>query len=75
MGYYAARAVIAYRSFGTTDWSHLQGKDGSADFSLENGTDSCPEASVRNYQYSLRNNPVELLICKLLSVRHEDVVI
>jgi len=32
--------------------SHLQ-------ISIEDGTMSCPETSVRNYHYSLCNNPVE----------------
>jgi hypothetical protein len=37
--------VIPYRSFGTTYRPHVQGATG------------CPETSVRNYHYSLSNNP------------------
>jgi hypothetical protein len=40
--------VIPYQRFGTTYQSHLKGlKDGIG----------CPETSVRNYHYSLHNNP------------------
>jgi len=40
--------VIYYRRFGTSHRFHLQGS-----------RVGCPEASVRNYHYSLRNNPEE----------------
>ena len=42
--------VISYRSFGTTYRSHLKGP-------FREKTVSCPETSLRNYHYSLRNNP------------------
>ena len=45
-------AVISYRRFGTTYRSHLQGP-------LKMGPISCPETSVRNYHYLLRNSPEE----------------
>ena len=41
--------VISYRRFGTTYRSHLRG--------LKVGPIVCPETSVINYHYSLRNNP------------------
>jgi len=40
--------VISYRHFGTTYTSNRP---------LKMGPIGCPEASVRNYHYSLRNNP------------------
>ena len=44
--------VISYRHFGTTYRSHLLG------FWLPKmGPIGCPKTSVRNYHYSLRNNP------------------
>jgi hypothetical protein len=49
LGYYTQRVVaIPYRSFGTTCLSHLK-----------MGQIGCVETSVRNYYYSLRNNPEE----------------
>ena len=59
-------AIISYRRFGTTHWFHTQGrriqkrKIHKGFLTLEDGTDSCPETSVINYNYSLRNNPEEL---------------
>jgi len=50
LAYYAA-VVIPYRRFGTTYRSHLQGS--------RIRTDSCPGTSVRNYHYSLSNDPEE----------------
>ena len=44
--------VISYRRFGTTHRSHPQGST----WPLKIG---CPETSVRNYHYSLRNDPEE----------------
>jgi len=44
--------IIYYRPFGTNYRSHLQGY-------LKDGTVICPEMSVKNYHYSLRNNPEE----------------
>jgi len=42
--------VIPYRRFGTTYLSHFQG-------TLKMEPIGCPETSVRNFHYSLRNNP------------------
>ena len=59
-------AVIPYRRFGTTYRSHLQGQEskkkarfllGFLTLKLEEIGRS--ETSVRNYRYSLRNNPEE----------------
>ena len=44
---------ISYRSFGTNYRSRFQGG------SLKTGPIGCPETSVTNYHYSLRNNPEE----------------
>jgi hypothetical protein len=44
--------VISCQRFGTTHRSHLQR-------SVKMGPIGCPETSVRNYNYSLRNNPEE----------------
>jgi hypothetical protein len=46
-------AVISNRRFGTTYGPHPQ------DSALRMGLIGCPEASVRNHHYSLRNNPEE----------------
>jgi len=47
--------VVPYRRFGTTHWSHIQG---SRILRIIRPM-GCPETSVRNYQYSPRNSPVE----------------
>jgi hypothetical protein len=44
--------VISYRRFGTTYRSRLQCPS-------KTGPIGCPETSVINYHYSLRNNPEE----------------
>ena len=46
--------VISYRRFGTSYRFHLQGSK-----ILNMVPTGCPETSVRNYHYSLRNNPEE----------------
>ena len=57
-------AVISYRRFERTYWSHLQGsrilnlEDGTT-WTLKIGPIGCPKMSVRNYHYSLCNNPEE----------------
>jgi hypothetical protein len=43
--------AISYRRFGTTYRSHLQ--------PMDMGPIGCPETSIRNSHYSLRNNPDE----------------
>ena len=48
--------VIPYLRFGTPYRSHLQGRF-LGFLTLADGTDRLPRTSVRNYQYSLRNNP------------------
>ena len=41
-------------------------------FALKMGLLGCPETSVRNYHYTLRNNPVELIsYCSLIQQRHK----
>ena len=45
--------MISYRRFGTTYGPHPQ------DSALRMGPIACPETSVRNHHYSLRNNPEE----------------
>jgi len=54
--------VISYRSFGTTNRSHIQGsriKKGQGILTPVDGTNFCTETSVRNYHYLLRNDPEE----------------
>jgi hypothetical protein len=46
--------VIAYRRFGTTYRSHPE-RPGIR--KMEMGPIGCPETSLRNYHYSLRNGP------------------
>ena len=46
--------VVSYRRCGTTSWSHVQG-------ALNMGPICCPETSVRNYNYTPRNSPEELI--------------
>jgi len=51
--------VISYRRFETTYWSHLQGsrtQKGLNSRPLKIGPIGCPEKSVRNYNYLLRNS-------------------
>jgi hypothetical protein len=50
--------VISYRRFETTYLSHLQGSS-IFSWTLRKGTIGSPKTSVRNYRYSLRNNPKE----------------
>jgi hypothetical protein len=45
--------AVPYRRIGTTYRSHLQGSN------LKIGTMGCPEMSVRNNHYTLRNTPEE----------------
>jgi hypothetical protein len=49
--------IIPYRRFGTTCRSHFKGKD--RPLPLKIGPVGCPETSVSNYHYSLRNKPQE----------------
>jgi hypothetical protein len=57
--------VISYRHLGTTYLSHFQGiktpesREDGTDLPLKMGLTGCPETPVRNYHYSLRNNPEE----------------
>jgi len=55
--------AIPYRRFGTTYRSHLQGQEIQLFFliswPMKIGGTGCPETSVRNYHYTLRNNPEE----------------
>jgi len=56
--------VISYRRFGTTYRSHLKGSGIQKETILDSltpkvGRIGYPETSVRNYHYSLRNNPEE----------------
>ena len=48
--------VIPYRRFGTTYWFHVQGSRINS-WPLKMGREGCPETSVRNYHYRLRNRP------------------
>jgi len=47
--------LISYRRFGTTYTSHPQGFS----WTLRMEPMRCPETSVCNYHYALRNNPEE----------------
>jgi hypothetical protein len=57
-------ALLSYRRFGTNNWSTFQksrmqkrkGRKSKNKGSLI-GLIGCPETSVRNFRYSLRNNP------------------
>ena len=59
--------VISYRRFGATYRSHLQGSRIKKklffflmdSLALNTGLIGCPETSIRNDHYSLRNNPEE----------------
>jgi len=55
--------VISYGRFGATYLSHLKGsriqRDSLGFLIPEVGRIGCPENSVRNYHYSLRNNSEE----------------
>jgi hypothetical protein len=52
--------VICYPIFGTTYRPHLQGSGIKKKKDLQKmGPIGCPETSVRNYHYPLRNNPEE----------------
>jgi len=58
------RVVIYYRRFGVIYRYHLQGSRIKKCFVLDSwplkmGPIGCPETSVINYHYSLRNNPQE----------------
>ena len=61
--------LIPYRRFGTTYQSHLQGSR----------SPSCPETSVRNCHYTLRNDPKErrshLLRSEWLNSREEQMFV
>ena len=48
--------VITYRRFGITSWSHLPAIFIDS-WPFKMGPIGCTEISVRNYRYSLRNNP------------------
>ena len=49
--------VIPCRNFGTTYRSHLQGPRIFDSCPLKMEQTGCPETSVRNYHYTLRNSP------------------
>jgi hypothetical protein len=56
--------VLIYRRFGTTYRSHLQGSRIQREKRLDSwpfktGSIGCPETSLRNYHFTLRNNPEE----------------
>ena len=54
--------VIYWRRFGTTYWSQLQGsiiRSVLDSWPLQTGPTGCPQTSVWNYHYSLRNKPEE----------------
>ena len=62
--------IISCSHFGTTYRFYCQGSRNPRlpleDFlTLENGTDMFSETSVRNYHYTLRNNPLEQISTKL----------
>jgi hypothetical protein len=61
--------VIPHRCFGTNYRSHLQGSKvkGLVFLTPEDGTVSCPDTSVSNYYYSLRNCQEERS-CQIISV-------
>ena len=48
--------VGLYRRFGTTYWSHLQGRR-----PLKMGPIGCPETTVRNYNYMLHISPEDCI--------------
>jgi hypothetical protein len=56
--HYAANMVISYRRFGTTCRSHIQ-ESRINPRPLKMGPRGCPETSVRNYRYSVRNDAEE----------------
>jgi hypothetical protein len=60
--FYLTLVVISYRSFGTIYQTHPQGLYVNPE---RIGSIGCPEMSVRNYHYSLFNNPEECS-CQLL---------
>jgi hypothetical protein len=49
--------VISFRSLGKSYWAHLKGEPWKCDQPLNMGQICCPETSVRDYHYSLRNSP------------------
>jgi len=51
--------VIPYRRFETTYQSRFQGSGILDSIPLKMGPIGCPETSVKNYHYMLRNNPEE----------------
>jgi hypothetical protein len=51
--------VFPYRRFGTTYGSHLQGARNQDYWLMKMGMMGCPETSVINYHYTLRNSPEE----------------
>ena len=51
--------VIPYRRFETTYRSHLQGSKNQDYCPMKMGIMGCPETSVMNYHYTLRNSPEE----------------
>jgi hypothetical protein len=63
--------VISDGRFGTNYLSHLQGSILFLFLTLEDGTDRLSETSVRNFHYSLRNNPDER-ISRILALRASD---
>jgi hypothetical protein len=67
-GYLAANSGDFLPTFRDNYWSQVQGsiiqdlqwpRIQGGFFTLEDGTDSYPETSVRNYHYSLRDSPKE----------------
>ena len=53
LGHYASSTGNFLQTFGTTYRSHPQGQESRS------GPIGCPETSVRNHRYLLRNDPEE----------------
>jgi len=51
--------AIPYRRFGTTHRPHIQDSGNPITWPFKMGTIGCPETSVSNYHYTLRNSPGE----------------
>ena len=61
--------VIPYRRFGTTYRYLFNGQEMKMELII------CPESSVKNYQYSLLNNPEKLVLKPLCgSISFEDQI-
>jgi hypothetical protein len=51
--------IIPYPRFGTIYLLHFQDQESIGFLTVEDGPIGCPEPSVRNYHYTLRNVPEE----------------